>query len=418
MTVHALRESRAAKFGEFKRITDAAAAAGRDLTDAEATQLAAIRADVEKIDLGIHNAEFLAENERRASAEPIGERRGDIADLESRVRLGKAVGEYAETGRLTGAEAEYAAERRSGRAGAFAVPVSILLGERRAVTTTTPVAGPGGNLVATDLGPLADRLRPSLAVEAMGSTMLTQLTNNLDLPMLAASGAASFVAEHGAATRSDPKFSKVSMAPKTVAAEYELSRRMLIQAPQLEPLLRRDIGLLLAQALDFTAIKGGGANEPDGILSTAGVARIALGANGGALTLDATADMIAALDAADVTGARGFITNAKVRGAAMKMKDANDRPYGVPAVFHGEPVAFTSQVPANLTKGTGADLSALIYGAWADLVIGYWSAVDIVLNPYHGDVASKGGALLHAFLDADVAVRRPESFIVIEDIVT
>jgi hypothetical protein len=44
------------------------------------------------------------------------------------------------------------------------------------------------------------------------------------------------------------------------------------------------------------------------------------------------------------------------------------------------------------------------------LVIGYWSGVDILLNPYHSDVASKGGALLHAFLDADVAVRHIEAF--------
>ena len=47
---------------------------------------------------------------------------------------------------------------------------------------------------------------------------------------------------------------------------------------------------------------------------------------------------------------------------------------------------------------------------WSELVIGYWSAVDILANPYHSDVASKGGVLLHAFLDADVAVRHPEAF--------
>lgn len=31
-------------------------------------------------------------------------------------------------------------------------------------------------------------------------------------------------------------------------------------------------------------------------------------------------------------------------------------------------------------------------------------------NPYHPDVASKGGVLMHAFLDADVVVRHPEGF--------
>ncbi len=53
---------------------------------------------------------------------------------------------------------------------------------------------------------------------------------------------------------------------------------------------------------------------------------------------------------------------------------------------------------------------ALMYGVWSELYLGYWSAVDILINPYHPDVASNGGALLHAFLDADVAVRHPKAF--------
>ena len=75
-------------------------------------------------------------------------------------------------------------------------------------------------------------------------------------------------------------------------------------------------------------------------------------------------------------------------------------------------------IPSALTKGTGTNLSAILYGNWADLVIGYWSSVDIVPSPYHSDVASKGGALIHAFLDADIAVRHPESFVVVKDVVT
>lgn len=122
------------------------------------------------------------------------------------------------------------------------------------------------------------------------------------------------------------------------------------------------------------------------------------------------------MDAADAAGARGFLTNTKVKKAAMKMKDGNDVPYGLSTVFHNEPVTFSTQVPGNLTKGTGTNLSAMLYGVWSDLIIGYWSSVDIVLNPYHSDVASKGGALLHAFLDADVAVRHAASFAVCKDL--
>ena len=66
------------------------------------------------------------------------------------------------------------------------------------------------------------------------------------------------------------------------------------------------------------------------------------------------------------------------------------------------------RVPGDV--GDASDKNALIYGEWAGLYLGYWSGVDLLMNPYHADVASKGGALLHAFLDWDVAVRHPEGF--------
>ena len=99
----------------------------------------------------------------------------------------------------------------------------------------------------------------------------------------------------------------------------------------------------------------------------------------------------------------------------MKLKDSQSRPYGLAEIFKGQPVAFSNQVPNNLTKGSGTNLSAILYGVWSDLVIGYWSSVDIVVNPYADSVAAKGGALIHAFLDADIALRHPESFVVVKD---
>ena len=50
---------------------------------------------------------------------------------------------------------------------------------------------------------------------------------------------------------------------------------MLLQSQTaLEPLLRRDLGWLLSQALDAAAIKGGGTSQPTGILANAAVASL------------------------------------------------------------------------------------------------------------------------------------------------
>lgn len=409
-----LREQRGLKVDAIRAIHAKAATENRDLTDTEQSAFDTGKTEVERIEREIRNHEFLADAERRAEAEPITERGGDMADLEARFSASKALAEFTETGRLTGAEAEWAAEHRSGRPGAIAMPTSVFMGERRALLTTSPAAGPGGNLVPTNQGALIDRVRPTLVTESLGATVLQGLTGNLDLPRVKDSGQAFWVPEHGNVSRSDMKFDKVSMGPKTVGAEYEVSRRMLLQATALEPILRADISFLLRQALDAAAIKGGGANEPVGILSTPGLTVLPLGTNGGVLSIDTAADMIAAIDD-DADGSRGFLITKQIRTAALKQKDTQGHPYGLSTVFSGEQVRVSKAVPSNGTKGTGTNLSSAIYGIWSDLIIGYWSAVDIVPNPYHADVASKGGLLLHAFLDADVASRHIENFVAVTD---
>jgi len=405
MNLNEIRETRAAKVGEMRDISEKAANENRDLLEDERTRFDALDGEVRSLNNRLSDAEKLAEFERfEASAEPVNDNHS--RELRS-YNLAKAVRESG-SDRLTGLEAEMHDELSQGRAEVrgVMVPTEIILGgETRALKTTTPGAGPGSNLVATDLASMTDRRRAALRVEAMGATILRGLTGNLDLPRLKESGTAGWVAEHTDAARSDAKFQKTSMSPKTVTAEYEVSRRMLLQSNEaLERVLRADLAYLLAQALDSAAIKGGGANEPTGILKAAGVGTVP----GGTLDSDITAELIAALEIDDVTGTTGFLTNPAVMKAARKTKDADERVIPLSEVFHAKPVETSTQVPGDI--GANDDKNALIYGEWASLYVGYWSGVDLLMNPYHADVASKGGSLLHAFLDADVVVRHIEGF--------
>lgn len=405
MKLNEIKETRATKIGEMRGISEKAANENRDLADDERTRFDALEGEVRSLNNRLSDAEKLAEFERlEASADPVNDNYS--RELRS-YNLAKAVRESG-SDRLTGIEAEMHDELASGRAEVrgVMVPTEIILGgETRALTTTTPGAGPGSNLVATDLASMTDRRRAALRVEAMGATILRGLTGNLDLPRLSESGSAGWVAEHADAARSDAKFQKTSMSPKTVSAEYEVSRRMLLQSNEaLERILRADLAYPLAQALDSAAIEGGGANAPTGIIETAGVETVP----GGALDSDITAELIAALETDDVTGTTGFLTNPAVMKAARKTKDADGRVIPLSEIFHGKPVETSTQVPG--TVGAGLDKNALIYGEWASLYVGYWSGVDLLMNPYHADVASKGGSLLHAFLDADVIVRHVEGF--------
>jgi HK97 family phage major capsid protein len=400
---HELREQRAAKTAEMRSISETAAEGSRELSGDEQRRFDALEAEVRGLTTRITNAQKLEEFERfEAAGETIHGDHVARRSLEG-YSLSKALAE-SRSGGLTGLEAEWHQELGRDRAEVrgVMVPTQIILGgETRALTT----GGTGSNMIATDLASMTDRRRAALKTGGMGATVLRGLTGNLELPRLVGSGAAGWVGEHENASRSDASFEKKAMGPKTVSAEYELSRRMLLQANQaLEPVLRSDLSYLLAQALDSAALRGGGANEPIGILEDSDV----LSVPGGAFSSDLTADLIAALETDDVSGSTGFLTNRKVMNMARKIRDGDGRTIPMSELFHNERVESSTQVPADI--GDESNKSALIYGEWASLYIGYWSGVDLLINPYHSDVASKGGAILHAFLDADVLVRHPEGF--------
>jgi len=99
----ALREQRGLKTDALRAIHSKAASENRDLTDAEQGAFDTGKTEVERIEREIRNHEFLADAERRAEAEPVTERGGDMAQLEARFSVSKALAEFTDTGRLTGA---------------------------------------------------------------------------------------------------------------------------------------------------------------------------------------------------------------------------------------------------------------------------------------------------------------------------
>lgn len=303
------------------------------------------------------------------------------------------------------------------------VPTEIFL-EKRVLSSTTPAGATGGTLIATELhGEMFfDRLRAALKVQSLGATVLSGLVGNIDIPGLKDSVATGWVAENSALTASDPGFRKVSMTPKHAGGITEISRNMLQQtSADVEQLVRNDFMQVLASLIDKAAIVGTGAsNQPLGILNTVGIGALAMGINGGALTIDATRDLIGKVDIPDApNSSRGFLSTNAVKVAAMKLKDTNGRPIGLgpDGVFAGERVEFSSNVPGNLTKGTGTNLSALIYGNWADLLIGYWSAFDLLVNPYESTAYAKGNVSVRAMMTCDVAARYVESFAAAKDVI-
>jgi HK97 family phage major capsid protein len=119
-------------------------------------------------------------------------------------------------------------------------------------------------------------------------------------------------------------------------------------------------------------------------------------------------------------GTLSYLTNAKVRGklkGTSKVSGQNGFVWeGGDTPLNGYRAAVTNGVPSNLTKGTGTNLSAIIYGNFADLLIGMWGTLDLMVDPY--SLSTSGTVRVVALQDVDVAVRHAESFATMVDAIT
>lgn len=429
MNLSAIREQRAAKVGDMRAILAKADAEKRALSGDEQASFDALKSAVTDLEGQEGRAQFLAEAERRMQGAPVTGTGDRNFDAECRAfSLTKAIAAQLPNSQVdAGREREISQElaTRSGRKfEGIAVPMSVF--EQRVVTTAAPAGGPGSNIIATDYrGDLyIDRLRAALKVRQLGATVLAGLQGNVDIPRLKASASAGWVAENTALTASDPQFEKVSLTPKHCGAITEYSRNMLLQSsPDIEALLRGDFAAILAEAIDVAAISGSGTGAvPRGILSTVGIGDVPVGANGGPITWASVIDLIAAVDTANGIGG-GFMTNPKVVKSARKTPKVASTDSAMvmdaPGNLAGYALQSTNLVPSNLTKGTSSGVcSALIFGNWADLLLGYWSAFDLLVNPYESTAYAKGNVQVRGMLTMDVQVRQPASFAAIKDLTT
>ena len=315
------------------------------------------------------------------------------------------------------------AQKHKRAAQGFFVPVEVMKRDLNIGTATA-----GGNLVPTDYlgGSFIDMLRAKSQVMRLGATMLDGLSGNVAIPRKTSGSTAYWVAEGVAPTESQPAFDQVTLTPNTVGGFTDYTRKMLLQAsPDIEMLVRGDLASTIALEVDRVAIEGSGSgSEPTGILNTTGVGVVAIGTNGGALTWDHIVDLEGevAVDNAD-EGALAYLTNSTVRkslkkttkvsadaGAGFIWEPGNEAGFGR---LNGYQAAVSNNVPADLTQGTGTNLSAVIFGNFADLLIGQWSVLDIMVDPY--TFSSTGTVRIVALQDVDLAVRHAQSFAAITD---
>ena len=302
-------------------------------------------------------------------------------------------------------EASAATADRLGREpSGFFVPEDVLRAKRD-LTVGTNTAG--GHTVATDLlsDSFIDKLDNSMAVVSAGATVLRDLNGNVAIPRATGGATAYWVAESGNITESAQAFDQVTMSPKTVGAYTEISRKLLLQSSiDIEAFVRNDLALRLALAIDNKALEGdGSSNTPTGVVSATGVGSVAFASGtAGAATWGEIVDVETEVSQDNaLLGRLAYLTNAAEAGYLKQtVKESGQAMY---MMANGEMNGYPVVVTNNLTTA-----GQILFGNWADLLVGYWGGLDINIDSASG--SASGTLRIVALQDVDVAVRHGESF--------
>jgi HK97 family phage major capsid protein/HK97 family phage prohead protease len=326
---------------------------------------------------------------------------------------------------LNGLELEVSDEiaRRSGKeARGFYAPDTFWGGRRDLIAGTD---ADGGFLVGTDHrgDQFIEALRARLVFSDLGTRFLSGLKGDVAIPKMTAAATAAFVAENNAVAEQNQTFGQLTLSPKSLGAFTDMSRLLMIQSdPSVEAIIRDDLLNAIAQKIEQVAIKGGATNEPTGILETTGIGSVAIGTNGGAATWASVVDLVKEVEADNAAlnaGSMAYLTNSKVKShlaqtAKVSSTDSVQILNDPWSSLYGYNMAVTNNVPSNLTKGSGTDLSALIMGDFSQLIIGMFSSADVLVDPYTN--SATGAVRVRVMQEMDLGIRNAQSFAAITDI--
>ena len=398
MKLKDLQDRRGRVVSEMRSLTDAPEGSNGDLSDAQAQRFDELRAENERLETQITRQQAIDDAERRMGGEPV---QGDayeaqLGSFSIRKALAGAAGLDVDWGREREISQECA--RRMGKS-LEGVMIPLRAGEQR----NTTVSGDVPNLIPTDhlAQSFIDKLRSRVVVTGLGATMLSDLRGDVEIPGMGASHTAHWFAEDNAIPLSKMGDRKVTLTPKHVGARTELSRNTLLQtSPEIEQLVQNDFAAIVARAVDKVALEGGGTNEPTGILGTTGVTEV----TAFEATWDKIQELIGTLEDADATGTAFTCRPSIMRTLRTTNRVENEPEHGFIAEsresLDGFPVARTTHMKDD----------TLLFGNFADVLIGMWGGVEVLANPYAEDAYSKGNVQYRIIQTLDVAIRHPESF--------
>jgi len=284
----------------------------------------------------------------------------------------------------------------------FYIPQEVLSFGQSQRDLNKGTAADGGYTVATSLVGFIEMLRKKSVLQRAGATVLNGLVGDIAIPKQTGGATAYWVAESGAPTETKQAFAQVTMTPKTLGAFTDISRKLLIQSSlDVENLVRNDLATVVALAIDLAGLYGSGAaNQPLGLKDTTDLNTTDFAAATPTFAEIITMETEVATDNADI-GSMKYLVTAAGRGdlkSAEKFSSTGQTIWEAGGTVNG----YQTEVSNQITTGD------YWFGVWSQLMIGMWSGLDLMVDPYAG--ATAGTVRVIALQDVDVAVRHAKAF--------
>lgn len=406
LTIVELRDKIGLLNTEKQGIFDKMKAEGRKADENEEKRLAEIATDIADCEFEIKLAE--ARNKQR----PVANTRHSRGGLLAKAIRSKITGETCDeveglidAGRRAMTEASLPVDQ-----GSLLIPM-----EYRGNFISAQVAGDGKELISEDLLGILQPIRDSLVMVKAGATFLTGLKGNIGIPAYSGSSV-NWANETGAAQNGKGTFTKVELAPKRLTAYIDISKQFLAQDTlSTDTMLSNDLARAVAIKLQKTILGADAtaANKPDGFFTGKDSDDFVIS---GEATFKSMIDLETAVPVDEaLVNNLAYITSVKGAGILKGTLRAASVAEGFilqNGMANGYSVYATSGMASGLNKDAAtqgdAGQEGIIFGNWADFVIGQWGALDITVDPYTKATDSEVRLVINAFFDAKP--RREGSF--------
>lgn len=268
---------------------------------------------------------------------------------------------------------------------------------------------------------VGDPLRNLFLLPSLGATVIPGLGATAHIPGFESSTPAEHLGETAAAPPIYQSTRDIELTPRRVAAQFIFSRQALIQAtPELDKALEKQMIAALDEEMTKGILAGDGEGDNQlGILYHPEVALVEGGANGATLLYPHLVDMEDKAYVPEVkiakpawvinSATKKYLREKPISSVAWPFILGNDN------LLPGGSAKVSNCLPSDLSKGSGTDLSGLIYSSdWSELMIGiYGGGVDLTIDSVTR--AAAGEIRVVASLLYGAGLRHPKAFSVMRD---